>query len=295
MSTSLAAPTAGAQAAAAAARRAELQTNPPLMMITITVMLGLVMAIIDSSIVNVALNDMAGTLGASLDEIGWVATGYILANVIVMPLNGWLTARFGRRNFYATCLVVFTIASLLCGTATSVVQLVLYRIIQGFGGGALQPTAQAILFARQARGCDGDLRPRCDGRAGDRAHAGRRDRRQFLLAADLLYQYPDRHRRLFHDAALHPRSSLRRPRPLADRPDRAGFADRGSRVDSVRPRARAARGLVLLVDDRHPDHHRARLAGRVLRPRLARSAPAGRSAPAARSVSSAASACSEPR
>jgi DHA2 family multidrug resistance protein len=146
MSTSLAAPTAGAQAAAAAARRAELQTNPPLMMITITVMLGLVMAIIDSSIVNVALNDMAGTLGASLDEIGWVATGYILANVIVMPLNGWLTARFGRRNFYATCLVIFTIASLLCGTATSVVQLVFYRIVQGFGGGALQPTAQAILF-----------------------------------------------------------------------------------------------------------------------------------------------------
>jgi MFS transporter, DHA2 family, multidrug resistance protein len=115
-------------------------------MITITTMLGLIMAIIDTSIVNVALSDMAGTLGASIDEIGWVATGYILAQVIVMPLNGWLTARFGRRNFYAACILIFTVSSFLCGTATSVWQLVAYRILQGIGGGALQPTAQAILF-----------------------------------------------------------------------------------------------------------------------------------------------------
>jgi MFS transporter, DHA2 family, multidrug resistance protein len=109
-------------------------------------MLGLIMAIVDTSIVNVALSDMAGTLGASLDEIGWVATGYILASVIIMPLNGWLTARFGRRNFYAACIVIFTVSSFLCGTATSVWQLVAYRVLQGIGGGALQPTAQAILF-----------------------------------------------------------------------------------------------------------------------------------------------------
>jgi DHA2 family multidrug resistance protein len=145
MSASLAAPGAGA-GTTAAERRAERQANPPLSMITLTVMLGLIMAIIDTSIVNVALTNMAGNLGASIDEIGWVATGYILANVIIMPLNGWLTARFGRRNFYATCIVIFTLASLLCGTATTVWQLVFYRIIQGFGGGALQPTAQAILF-----------------------------------------------------------------------------------------------------------------------------------------------------
>jgi DHA2 family multidrug resistance protein len=115
-------------------------------MITLTVMLGLIMAIIDTSIVNVALTDMAGNLGSSIDEIGWVATGYILATVIVMPLNGWLTARFGRRNFYATCIVVFTVSSFLCGTATNVWLLVFYRVVQGFGGGALQPTAQSILF-----------------------------------------------------------------------------------------------------------------------------------------------------
>jgi DHA2 family multidrug resistance protein len=118
----------------------------PIILITLTTMLGLIMAIIDTSIVNVALSDMGGTLGASIDEVGWVATGYILATVIVMPLNGWLTARFGRRNFYAACIVIFTVASFLCGTATSIWQLVFYRVIQGFGGGALQPTAQAILF-----------------------------------------------------------------------------------------------------------------------------------------------------
>ena len=109
-------------------------------------MLGLIMAIIDATIVNVALNDIAGNLGASIDEVAWVATGYILASVVVMPLNGWLTAYLGRKNFYAGCLAIFTIASLLCGTAHSIWQLVFYRVIQGFGGGALQPTAQAILF-----------------------------------------------------------------------------------------------------------------------------------------------------
>jgi MFS transporter, DHA2 family, multidrug resistance protein len=119
---------------------------PALALITITVMLGTLMAVIDTSIVNVALDTIGGNLGASVDEIGWVSTGYILSQVIVMPLNGWLTARFGRRNFYAASLVVFTIASLLCGTANSVWLLVFYRIIQGIGGGALQPVAQAILF-----------------------------------------------------------------------------------------------------------------------------------------------------
>ena len=122
------------------------RANAPVMIITITVMLGLIMAIIDATIVNVALNNIAGNLGASIDEVSWVATGYILASVIIMPLNGWLTGYFGRKNFYAGCLAIFTIASFLCGTAHSIWQLVFYRILQGIGGGALQPTAQAILF-----------------------------------------------------------------------------------------------------------------------------------------------------
>jgi MFS transporter, DHA2 family, multidrug resistance protein len=118
----------------------------PVALITITVMLGLIMAIIDSTIVNVAINTIGGNLGATVDEVAWVATGYILANVVVMPLNGWLTALLGRKMFYATSLAVFTIASLLCGTAHSIWLLVFYRVLQGIGGGALQPTAQAILF-----------------------------------------------------------------------------------------------------------------------------------------------------
>jgi MFS transporter, DHA2 family, multidrug resistance protein len=120
--------------------------DAPVALITITVMLGLIMAIIDSTIVNVALNNIGGNLGASVDEVSWVATGYILANVVVMPLNGWLTAFLGRKRFYAASLALFTVASLLCGTATSITQLVIYRVIQGIGGGALQPTAQAIMF-----------------------------------------------------------------------------------------------------------------------------------------------------
>ncbi len=120
--------------------------DAPVALITITVMLGLIMAIIDTTIVNVALNTIGGNLGASVDEVSWVATGYILANVCVMPLNGWLTAFLGRKRFYAASLAIFTIASFLCGTATSISQLVIYRVIQGIGGGALQPTAQAILF-----------------------------------------------------------------------------------------------------------------------------------------------------
>jgi DHA2 family multidrug resistance protein len=118
----------------------------PVGLITITVMLGLIMAIIDTTIVNVALNTIGGNLGATVDEVAWVATGYILASVIVMPLNGWLTALLGRKTFYAVSLALFTVASFLCGTAHSIWMLVFYRVVQGLGGGALQPTAQAILF-----------------------------------------------------------------------------------------------------------------------------------------------------
>jgi len=109
-------------------------------------MLGMIMAIIDATIVNVALDNISGTLGASVDDAAWIVTGYILASVITMPLNGWLTAYFGRKTFYAASIAIFTISSFLCGTATSIWQLVFYRVLQGFGGGALQPTAQAILF-----------------------------------------------------------------------------------------------------------------------------------------------------
>ncbi len=82
-------------------------------LITLTVMIGMIMAIVDGTIVNVGLNTIAGNLGASIDDAAWVVTGYILASVITMPLNGWLTAYFGRKKFYAGCLAIFTIASLV--------------------------------------------------------------------------------------------------------------------------------------------------------------------------------------
>ncbi len=134
--------------AAVAIERSPVQNRQeaPVALITITVMLGMIMAIIDTTIVNVALNTIGGNLGATVDEVAWVATGYILASVVVMPLNGWLTALLGRKMFYAISLALFTVASFFCGTARSIWVLVFYRIIQGIGGGALQPTAQAILF-----------------------------------------------------------------------------------------------------------------------------------------------------
>lgn len=118
----------------------------PQLFITVTVMLGVFMAIIDMTIVNVALPTIAGNLGVSLDDAAWVATGYILAAVIVMPLNGWLTAYLGRKTFYCGAIAIFTIASLLCGLSHDIVTLTICRMVQGLGGGVLQPTAQAILF-----------------------------------------------------------------------------------------------------------------------------------------------------
>jgi MFS transporter, DHA2 family, multidrug resistance protein len=115
-------------------------------LITVTVMLGVFMAIVDMTIVNVALPTIAGNLGTSIDDAAWVATGYILAAVIVMPLNGWLTAYLGRKTFYCGAIAIFTVASLLCGLSHDIVTLTICRMLQGLGGGVLQPTAQAILF-----------------------------------------------------------------------------------------------------------------------------------------------------
>jgi DHA2 family multidrug resistance protein len=116
------------------------------LLIVVTVMLGIFMAIIDMTIVNVALPTIAGNLGASLDDAAWVATGYILAAIVIMPLNGWFTAYLGRKTFYCGAIALFTVASLLCGLTHSIIALTVCRMLQGLGGGVLQPTAQAILF-----------------------------------------------------------------------------------------------------------------------------------------------------
>jgi len=115
-------------------------------LIAIAVTLASMLELIDTSIVNVALPDMMGNLGATLDEIAWVSTGYIIANVIVIPMSGWLSAYFGRRKYLAGSIMLFVVASFLCGAAHSLVELVVFRIVQGVGGGALLSTAQATLF-----------------------------------------------------------------------------------------------------------------------------------------------------
>jgi DHA2 family multidrug resistance protein len=110
-----------------------------------TVLTGTIMAVLDSSIVNVALPDMSGTMGVTIEEITWVVTAYILAQVIVMPITGLLSARFGRKRFYLASVVLFTASSMACGLAHGLGSMVAFRVLQGFGGGVLLTVSQAIL------------------------------------------------------------------------------------------------------------------------------------------------------
>jgi DHA2 family multidrug resistance protein len=115
-------------------------------LIAFTVTLAALLELVDTSIVNVAIPHMMGSLGATLDEIAWVSTGYVVANVMVLPISGWLSNWFGRRNYIALSILLFTLASILCGNATSLAGLVFWRIVQGLGGGGLLSTAQATLY-----------------------------------------------------------------------------------------------------------------------------------------------------
>ena len=113
--------------------------------ITVTAILCALLEIIDTTIVNVALNDMRGSLGATLNDIAWVITAYAIANVIIIPMTSWLSKQFGRRNYFAASIIIFTVSSFLCGNATNIWELVAFRFIQGMGGGALLVTAQTII------------------------------------------------------------------------------------------------------------------------------------------------------
>src|SRR6059036_2022173 len=114
--------------------------------IAITVSLASVLELLDTSIVNVAIPHMMGNLGATLDEIAWVSTGYIVANVIILPITGWLSAFFGRRRYFAGSIALFTLASFFCGNSTTLPALVFWRVVQGLGGRALLSASQAILY-----------------------------------------------------------------------------------------------------------------------------------------------------
>jgi len=124
-------------------------------LIAVVVAMAAFMEVLDTSIANVALPHLAGDLGASNDESTWVLTSYLVSNAIVLPISGWLANLFGRKRFFLLCIFVFTVSSLLCGIAPSLPLLILFRVIQGVGGGGLQPMAQAILadtFPPQKRG-----------------------------------------------------------------------------------------------------------------------------------------------
>ena len=113
--------------------------------IAITVTLATFMEALDTSIVNVAMPHISGTLSASVDEATWVLTSYLVANAVVLPISGWIANRIGRKRFYMSCVFCFTLASLLCGLAPTLPMLVFLRVVQGAAGGGLQPSEQAIL------------------------------------------------------------------------------------------------------------------------------------------------------
>src|SRR5690348_12459047 len=130
---------------------AQLQPEPPprppyKWLIALAVMLGTFLEVLDSSIVNVSLPHMQGSFSASVDEIAWVLTSYLVANGIMIPMTGWISARFGRKRYFIASVVVFICASALCGIAQSLDEMELFRFIQGAAGAPMVPSSQAILM-----------------------------------------------------------------------------------------------------------------------------------------------------
>ncbi|ATL45821.1 MFS transporter [Chitinophaga caeni] len=114
--------------------------------IVITVISATMLELIDTTIVNVALSNISGNLGATIEDASWIVTAYAIANVIVIPMTGFLASYFGRKNYYLTSIIIFTFASFMCGNSNTLWELVIWRFIQGVGGGALLSTSQSILF-----------------------------------------------------------------------------------------------------------------------------------------------------
>src|SRR6516164_8530133 len=125
---------------------AELRPAANPWLIALAVMSATFMEVLDTSVANVSLNHIAGNLSASTNEATWVLTSYLVSNAVILPATGWLGRYFGRKRFLLACIGVFTVASAFCGLATSLGMLICARILQGVGGGALQPIAQAVLL-----------------------------------------------------------------------------------------------------------------------------------------------------
>src|SRR5262245_43240850 len=130
-----------------------LAINP--WIVAVAVVIPTFMEVLDTTIANVALRYIAGGLSAAVIDAEWVLTSYLAANATVLPISGWISARLGRRNYFLLSIAVFTIASGLCGMATSLGQIIFFRVIQGLAGGGLQPSSQAVLldtFPREKQG-----------------------------------------------------------------------------------------------------------------------------------------------
>jgi DHA2 family multidrug resistance protein len=117
-------------------------------LITVGAMIAGLMAFLDISIVNVALSDIRANFGTPLDRIAWVSTSYAMANITIIPMSGWLLKRYGFRRYYTASILIFTLASALCGLSWNLLSLVVFRVLQGLGGGAIIPTSQSVLFSR---------------------------------------------------------------------------------------------------------------------------------------------------
>ena len=184
-------------------------------MVAASVMLATFMVVLDSSVANVALPHIAGNLSASTDESTWVLTSYLVSNAIMLPAAGWIARRIGRKRLLIISILIFTAASLLCGMAITMPMLIVARVLQGMGGGGMQPLAQSILlesFPPRRHGTAMAVYGIGDrGRPGHRPHPGRMDHRQLLLALDLLHQSSRRLPGPLHGQPLRRRPSLPAP------------------------------------------------------------------------------------
>jgi MFS family permease len=157
-------------------------------LIAVTVTLAAFMEVLDTTIVNVSLPHIAGTLSASYDEATWALTSYLVANSIVLPISAFFGRLIGRKRYFVICIAAFTVCSFLCGIATNLTQLVIFRVLQGFFGGGLQPNQQSIILDT--------FPPAQRGRAFALTAAGRLDHGQLQLALGVLHQRA--HRRAHH-------------------------------------------------------------------------------------------------
>ena len=168
------------------------------MLVTVCAMTATIMQALDTTIANVALPYMQGSLSASLDQINWVLTSYIVAAAIMTAPIGWIADRFGRKKLFIVCVAGFTVASVLCALAQNIEQMVLFRLLQGMAGAALVPLSQAvlldILYGGRARLGDGDLGHRRDAGPDHGPDAGRLADRQLFLALGVPHQSADRRR-----------------------------------------------------------------------------------------------------